>query len=191
MRSAEGGIQVLHVEPTSGVSGTRPTFRHVFETELSFVWNTLRRFGVAERDLEDVAHEVFVVVDRLLGEYDPTRPLRPWLFAIAFRCASDDRKRARHRHETLVADDVDSVDPTEAVDEALIHHHEKNLARRALLAVPEERRAVVILHDFEDVTMRDIAEAFRIPLKTAYSRLRVGREELVASARRLRKDEGR
>ena len=38
------------------------------------------RFGVREADLEDVAREVFLVVDRTLPSYDPARPLKPWLF---------------------------------------------------------------------------------------------------------------
>ena len=176
------------VAMTSAPETPRPAFRDIFESELSFLWNTLRRFGVADRDLEDVAHDVFVVVDRHLCDYDPTRPLRPWLFAIAFRCASDYRKLARHRHEALTTADVERADPGERVDDALIGLEEKNLARRALLTVPEERRAVLILYDFDEVPMNDIAEALGIPLKTAYSRLRVGRDELVAAARRLQKE---
>jgi len=168
----------------------RLAFRDIFESELFFIWNTLRRFGVADRDLEDVAHEVLVVVNRHLGEYDPARPLRPWLFAIAFRSASDYRRLARHRHEALTAEDSERADTGERADDALIGHEEKNLARRALLDVPEDRRAVVVLHDFEEVPMHDVAAAFGIPLKTAYSRLRVGREELILAARR-RKKEGR
>jgi len=169
------------------VTGARPTFRSVFNEELTFVWNSLRRFGIPDKDLEDVGHEVFLVVHRLLGEYDPSRPLRPWLFAIAFRCASDFRRGARHRHEVLTGETHDPADPGERADDALVAAEESNLARRALLSVPEERRAVVILHDFENVAMQDVADAFSIPLKTAYSRLRTGREELVASAKRLAK----
>ncbi len=185
MRNSEESAQTKGVEPALGLNEARPTFRSLFDGELTFVWNTLRRFGVAERDLEDVAHEVFVVVDRQLVNYDPSRPLRPWLFAIAFRCASDYRRLARHRHETLVDKDVDGVDPTPRVDDLLAASEERNLARRALLGVPEERRAVIILHDIEEVSMHEVAEALGIPLKTGYSRLRMGREELIAAARRL------
>jgi RNA polymerase sigma-70 factor (ECF subfamily) len=189
----EGAIETDHGARSAarpeGADSNTPTFRQIFDTELSFVWNALRRFGVADRDLEDVAHEVFVVVDRHLAEYDPARPLRPWLFAIAFRCASDYRRRARHRHETLTCQQVDRTDPSETADVRLVRTEERNLARRALLSVPDDRRAVVILHDFEDFPMNEVAAALGIPIKTAYSRLRLGREELVASARRLRKQE--
>jgi RNA polymerase sigma-70 factor (ECF subfamily) len=179
------GAQVSTVEPPLGASQGGPDFRDVFDTQLYFVWNSLRRFGVADRDVEDVAHEVFVVVDRHLAEYDPARPLRPWIFAIAFRCASDYRRRAHRRHEMLVDEHPDGADARPAADEVLLRAEESNLARRALLAVPEDRRAVVILHDFEEVSMSEVADALGIPVKTGYSRLRVGREELLAAARRL------
>jgi RNA polymerase sigma-70 factor (ECF subfamily) len=171
--------------PSRSTEARSPAFRDIFQAELTFIWNSLRRFGVPDRDLEDVAHEVFVVVDRHLGQFDPARPLRPWLFAIAFRCASDYRRRPRHRFESLAGEDVERADPAPRVDETIVGHEEKNLARRALLTVPEDRRAVVILHDFDEVPMHEVAAAFGIPLKTAYSRLRVGREELIAAARRM------
>lgn len=179
--------QVSTVEPPLGASKGRPEFREIFDTQLYFVWNSLRRFGVADRDVEDVAHEVFVVVDRHLAEYDPARPLRPWIYAIAFRCASDYRRRAHRRHEILVDEHADASDARPAADEVLLRAEESNLARRALLAVPEDRRAVVVLHDFEEVSMSDVADALGIPVKTAYSRLRLGREELLAAARRMAK----
>ena len=184
MRTVEVSDQATKVAHETGRLGGVPDFRIVFESELSFIWNTLRRFGVADRDLEDVAHEVFVVVNRRLGEYDPARPLRPWLFAIAFRCASDYRRLSRHRHETLDGEGMDRADTADAADEILGRIEERNLARRALLAVPEERRAVLVLHDFEEVAMQEVAQALGIPLKTAYSRLRIGRSELIDAARR-------
>lgn len=162
-----------------------PPFREIFENEFGFVWNTLRRCAVPERDLEDVAHDVFVVVDRKLGDFDTMRPLRPWLFAIAYQTASDYRRRARHKRELLGEEPSEPIDTAERADDRLERAEEDNLARRALGAVPEARRVVVLLHDFDEVPMQDVADALEIPLKTAYSRLRVGREELLRAARRL------
>lgn len=175
--------------PTSEAraSGARPSFRALFEGELAFVWNTMRRLGVAERDVEDLAHELFVLVSKRLDEYDPSRPVRPWLFAMARRIASDYRRRARHRYELLSGESHETAEAHEGADDVLLDAEEKNLARRALLAVPEERRAVLILHDFDGAAMQDIAQALDIPLNTAYSRLRVAREELIAAAQKLQR----
>src|ERR1700722_10148496 len=66
-------------------------FRALFQSELPYVWTSLRRLGVPARDLEDVTHDVLLEVYKNFDRYDPTRPLRPWLFAFAFRFASDYR----------------------------------------------------------------------------------------------------
>ena len=58
-------------------------FEAVFEAELGYVWTSLRRLGVQPRDLEDVAHEVFLKAYGSFSSYDSNRPIRPWLFAFA------------------------------------------------------------------------------------------------------------
>jgi len=51
--------------------------------------------------------------------------------------------------------------------------------------LPPERRAVVVLHELEGQTAPEIAAALDVPLNTVYSRLRLGRADLNAAARRL------
>ena len=79
----------------------RARFRALFENQFDYVWTSLLRLGVHARDVEDVAQDVFEHVHRRLDEYDRSRPIRPWLFAFSFRCASDWRRLARHRVEVL------------------------------------------------------------------------------------------
>src|SRR5436305_8624868 len=83
------------------------TLAAIYEAEVSFVWRSLRRLGVAEADLEDVTHDLFIAVQRRLPELDPARPVRPWLFGFAYRIASDYRRSGRVRRELL--DDVQEM----------------------------------------------------------------------------------
>src|SRR5262245_54912952 len=82
----------------------RPQFADVFLNEFSYVWSALARLGIEPCDREDLAHEVFCRVYRRLSDYDPARPLRPWLFGFAFRLASDHRRQARRRFELMGLD---------------------------------------------------------------------------------------
>jgi RNA polymerase sigma-70 factor (ECF subfamily) len=97
----------------------RPDFRVIFEDHFDYVWNSLRHFGVRSVDLEDLAHEVFLRVHERLAEYDPSRPLRPWLFAFAFRVASAHKRLARH-HAEITGATLDASDPGPRVDEMLV-----------------------------------------------------------------------
>ena len=82
------------------------SFEALFESELSYVCRTLRRLGVKEADLDDLAQEVFITVHRHLHEYDSSRPLKPWLFSFAFGTAANYRRLARHRAEKHEDSDV-------------------------------------------------------------------------------------
>jgi RNA polymerase sigma-70 factor (ECF subfamily) len=164
------------------------TLRELFEVHASYVWNTLRRLGVPDRDLEDLTHDVFVQLQRHLGEYDLSRPVRPWLFGFAFRIASQDRRRAHHRRE--VQGDAIGIDPTARPDEQLAAEQDRRLVLAALDGMPPERRAVFVLHEIDGLPMGEIAGALGIPVNTAYSRLRVARTEFAASVRRLRPRRG-
>jgi len=104
----------------TGASGDEAEFRALFDGELSYVLNTLRRLGVREADLPDQTQEVFVVVHALMDDYDRDRPLRPWLFGIAYRTASRYRRLARNARELPTDLDARSIcDEAPLADEQL------------------------------------------------------------------------
>lgn len=162
-------------------------FRALFEAHYDYVWTSLRRLGVPERDREDVASELFVRVHQRLDTLDRTRPVRPWLFAFAVRFASDYRRLARNRLEQLDAEGNPLEPPSKAplADEALVQDERRRLVLTALEALDLDKRAVVVLHDLDETPVPEIARALGIPEGTAYSRLRTGRAELAQALRRL------
>jgi hypothetical protein len=53
-----------------------------------------------------------------------------------------------------------------------------------LNALPPKQRAVLVMHELDGQTMKDIARSLRLPLFTAYSRLRVARQRFAKELRR-------
>ncbi len=156
----------------------------VYQRELDYLLGSLRRLGVPYRDIEDVVHEVFLVMHRRWQDYDRRRPLRPWLFGIAFRVASTHRRK--HTREVM-SDSFDVEDSGAArPDDAAAAGETRQLLLAALARVPLERRAVLVMHDVDEVAMREVAGQLGIPLFTAYSRLRKARKELDAALTRLK-----
>lgn len=148
----------------------------MFEGELRYVWNSLRYLGVRQDDLADVAHDVFLQVIRHLDQYDEERALRPWLFAFAYHAASNHRRLSRHQRE-VSGEGLEHTDDRSPVDEQVAAREELSLVQEALLDLPLERRAVLVMHEMDEVPIPGVAEALGIPLNTAYSRLRVARQE--------------
>ena len=140
----------------------------------SYLCRTLQRLGVPKADIEDLAHEVFLVLSRKWQDYDTTRPLRAYLFGIAFRVAA----RHRRRQSREVPGEVPDIADTRAnADEMLSAAEKRALVLRALEYIALPRRAVLVMHDLDEIPMRVVADTLRIPLFTAYSRLRKARKE--------------
>jgi RNA polymerase sigma-70 factor (ECF subfamily) len=152
-------------------------FRTIFDAQYNYVHHSLRRLGVQQRDLEDLTHDVFVEVYKNLGRYDRARPIKPWLFAFAFRFASDYRRLARHRTELGLPDDAaPSASTSPSAEDRAVEREAAGLVALALEAMPLEQRAVFVLYEVDEVPMKEIAESLGIPANTAYSRLRLARE---------------
>ena len=163
------------------------TLAAIYEAEVSFVWRSLRRLGVREADLEDVTHDLFIVVQRKLPDRDPARPVRPWLFGFAYRVASDYRKSGRVRREQL--DEVAELpDPAPPADEQLAAREAQALILEALEALTLEARAVFVMHDLDGCSMPEIAEALGEGLNTMYSRLRLARRRFTDAVRQRRRE---
>lgn len=154
-----------------------------------FVWRTLRRLGVRDADVDDVCQEVFVVVNRKLGEFEPRASLRSWLYGICVRAAAAHRRRAPVRREVPTespAEDITSRGPDVAVES------KQSLAQldRALDALDDDKRDVFVLYEVEQLSMAEVAEILGCPLQTAYSRHSAARAHVVAHFRRLELSKG-
>lgn len=158
-------------------------FRDVFREHAPFVWRVLRRLGVREADVEDLCQEVFVIVHRKLPEFEGRSSVRTWIYGIALRVASDHRRRAHVRREQ----------PTERVPEErrsapqlreLEREQAKALLDAALAELDDDKRAVFVLYEIEQLEMKEVAEAVGCPLQTAYSRLHAARKRVAETLER-------
>lgn len=156
----------------------------IYQAHFDHVWRSLRRFGVESRHLEDVAQEVFMVVHRRLADYDPSRPIRPWLTGIAFRCAADHRGRAAVRREEP-KEELEVPDQGAGAEELLDRARAQALVHRALSQLPEEQRLIFVMHDLDGCSMPEIGVVVDAPLNTLYSRLRLARGRFTAAIREL------
>lgn len=189
-RAERPQFQAMGLPPTAAARlAAQPSqqfdFTSVFDTHFDYVWFTLRRLGVPPRDLDDVAHDVFLLVYQNLHKYDAARPLRPWLFGFAYRVAADYRRLARHRVETLDAI-TEAVDVAPSAVDRAASRQALDVVWTALEQLHLDQRAVFVLHDVEEYSVPEIADALQIPLNTAYSRLRLAREQFTKAMLRLR-----
>jgi RNA polymerase sigma-70 factor (ECF subfamily) len=159
-----------------------PSFDDVFHETSPYVFRALRRFGVRPSDLDDVAQDVFVIVHKRLSTYEGRGSICAFVYGIAFRVASDYRRSARVRRES-VAPSLELVPSREATD-PIEDAHKRELLDRLLAELDEAKLGVFVLYEIEELTMQEVARAVGCSVPTAYARLAAGRRELKKAMRR-------
>ena len=149
-----------------------------FEREVDYVLRTLWRLGAKAQEVDDLCQEVYLALRHTWASYDVRRPLRPYLFGLVFRVVVTYRRQWRREIPRASFEIEDVQRPPDAL---LAAKQDRILLLAALEQVPLARRAVLIMRDFDDVPMLEIAATLSIPRFTAYSRLRKARRELAAA----------
>ncbi|OJY20054.1 MAG: hypothetical protein BGO98_01985 [Myxococcales bacterium 68-20] len=151
-----------------------------------FVWRSLRRLGVRPPETDDAAQRVFLVLAQKLSSIHPDKE-RSFIFGIAMRVAANVRRdlaTARER-EVAESDSLESIAPGPTAETAVARAQERATLDEILASIPEERRAVFVLFELEELTVTEIAELLGLPFGTVATRLRRARQEFQAAVARL------
>jgi RNA polymerase sigma-70 factor, ECF subfamily len=163
-----------------GAAAPTPDLAAVYEAHFRYVWRCLRSLGVRDAQLDDALQDVFVVVQRKLGDFDGGAELRTWLYAIALRIARKYRERLRREPASLDSAPEDGPREAEVAltgsgEGALLSNERLALAHSILATLSDDQREVFVLARVEQMSAPEIASVIGIPLNTVYSRLRAAR----------------
>jgi RNA polymerase sigma-70 factor (ECF subfamily) len=148
----------------------------IYREHVDFVWRVARRAGVSEEWLEDVVHDVFLVVQRRLAEVPDGSRIRGFLYAVTRGVVSNERRRRERRarrHRTAPAPAADRSPEQAAADAEAVA-----LVESFLETLDPRQRLVFELVDIEGCRCPEVAELVGAPLNTIYSRLRLARQAL-------------
>jgi len=128
---------------------------------------------------EEAAQEAFLKAWQSLSGYKPEYPFRGWIYRIAINRALDALRRSP-RSVDLDSPEMEAALPGTMPDpeDAAIQRESVERVRRAVLALPEASRAVLILREYEQLSYQEIAAALNIPVGTVMSRLNYARGQL-------------
>ena len=147
----------------------------LYNAHFDFVFRCLRRLGVAAANAEDACQEVFIVLHRRIADIRPDASPRAFLFGIATRVASEQRRK-QHRTATLaLADDMPASDSSNDPFVATARAQAARQLERFLATLDSDQRAVFMLVELEDFAVPEVCEALGAKLNTVYSRLRLAR----------------
>jgi RNA polymerase sigma-70 factor (ECF subfamily) len=165
---------------TDSADSAQRTFVDVFRAYAVYVLGLLRRLGVREADVEDVAQEVFVVVHAHLAGFEGRSTLKTWIAGICVRKVSEYRRKAHRRREVMLA----VVPEREALSDQQEHELEQKqqaaLLQQGLSRLTEKQFQVFVLYEIEELSMAEVAQAVGCLRVTAYTRLHDARHAMRA-----------
>lgn len=186
----EPGVEAPGPESPGGAprdDGTALTLAEVYRRHAGFVWRAVRRFGIGDAVVEDVMHDVFLVVHRRLPEFDGRASMTTWLYNIARGVAANHRRgrtREQRRLELVQPKPSAGPDPERATE----HEQAAAFVRAFVTTLDEDKRTVFELVDLEGMPVPEVAELCGIKLNTAYSRLRAARQLFQRAVDEFRRD---
>lgn len=164
-------------------SGQKEAFSVLVKRYEKELYGYLKQYLGDENLAEDVFQTTFVQVFAKAGTFDPTRKVRPWLYAIATNQAIDLMRQLGRRNAVSIDQEFasnqgkrkslldtlrsDQPEPLQHVATAELQEY----VRATIDSLPQHSRDVVILAYFQGLPYADIAEVLGIPLGTVKSRL--------------------
>lgn len=155
----------------------------VFGTLMNRYEEKLLRYGrkfLSEReDIQDIVQDVFLSAYQNIQGFDTTQRFSPWIYRIAhnaFVNALGKKSRSPLRI------DFDTFFPHPVYDDPVESEREQKDMRtmidRGLDTVSVKYKEILVLHYFEELPYKDIAEILEVPLGTVGIRLKRAKEAL-------------
>lgn len=191
-KAAPSAPQEATSPPLAGEAGAQAgvlDFDSMYRVHFPFVWRSLRRLGVQEASLDDAAQEVFLVVHRRFAEFRPGSSPKAWLFAIAQRVASDQRRWLRRKGGLLPLHEELATRAPGPLEHAM-QSQASDIVLDFLDALDADRRAAFILSELEQMTAPEVASSVNANLNTVYYRIASARKAFAAFATERMKERG-
>lgn len=153
--------------------GNQQSFRQLYRRYQQRVRSTLYQM-CGSSSLDDLVQEVFLRAWKGLPQLRQTAQFSTWLYRISWNVASDQRRQLAQQHSQtskLKQDQSYLVNTKQFLDPDLMHLHYQDLVQRGLEQLKLDHRAVLVLHDLEEVPQKEVAQILGIPVGTVKSRL--------------------
>jgi RNA polymerase sigma-70 factor (ECF subfamily) len=157
------------------LAGDSAAFEQIVARYQQVLFTVALRMLGDEEDARDAAQNTFVKVFEKLGAYDPRHRFFSWLYRILVNECLNERRRPSLVRRTQPLED----DAVRSSDRDLVEAAERRAAvRKAILALSEPYREVIVLRHFAALSYEEMSEAIGVPVKTVKSRLYSARQQL-------------
>jgi len=165
-------------------AGDEAAFRELFIAHRDTVARIVHRYMGPSSEVEDVVQDVFVHVYRSIAKFRGDSKFTTWLYRLTANVTKMHLRKKRSRPRTVdapVPERRPEDAPVETPDLAIARQRRIDALYRLVDRLSEKKRDVLVLHDFEGLSAKEIAERVDAPVLTVRTRLFYARKELYAA----------
>lgn len=166
------------------MKGSEAAFEELVRSNEKLVYNAARKLTGNPDDAFDVSQEAFIKAYNNLGSFRGDSRFSVWLYRLTYNCAMDFLRRNRDSNVmSMTAEDggdiqINVPDSAPLPEEEAEREELRREVREAVMSLDEDKRRVIVMREFNDMSYTDIAEALGIEEGTVKSRLARARAAL-------------
>lgn len=174
--AAENGAGVLGLSDAEVMlrvkAGDQSAFEYLVQKYRRAMVSFMYRMARSPMAAEDLAQEVFLRVYRSREGYEASAKFTTWLYRIATNLAVNYVRDTRHERpeNTLSLDEPDSetgqtmdvADGAPSAEETIVRRERLAAIRQRVQALPERQRMAVVMHKYQQMDYRQIAEVLKL-----------------------------
>ena len=142
------------------------------------LYSFLARYTGDRHLAEDLFQDCFLRVAERREAFDAARGFRPWIYSVAANLARDACRRREVRSREIDQARLAPKKGAPRPDEEAERLEEVEIVRDILSGLPEDARAMVLLHFHQGLTYKEVASALEVPVGTVKSRMHWAVERL-------------
>lgn len=168
-------------------AGDHVAFKQMFDTYNAMIFNVCFRMVENRQEAEDVTQDVFLKAYKSLKQFRSESKLSTWLYRIAINCCLNHQRKLKHARwffldffpessEEKIKNLQTSAD--NRPDIILEKSERERVVQQAINSLPKKQRVAVILHRYEELSYKEIAEVMVCSVGSVESRLHRAKENL-------------
>ena len=155
--------------------GNMEAYEKLVKKYMKKAYNVALYYTKNPTDAWDISQQGFINAWQGIKRFDTKKPFFPWLYAIIKNEALSRFKQEKKEDEKKNYLPLKSIDSPE---ENLIKKEEVKRLQEALLKLDEEKREIIYLRHYAEMSYKEISEALGLPEGTIMSRLYYARKAL-------------
>lgn len=153
-------------------AGDDSAFDYLVQKYRRPIINFMYRMAHNTAAAEDLAQEVFLRVYRSRSSYEPSAKFTTWLYRIATNLGVNYARDTRHERpentvnldepDTETGQTLDLADKTPSVEEEILRRERLAAIKQKVEALPERQKMAVLMHKYQQMDYRQIAEVLKL-----------------------------